>query len=163
MKTKSLHHFILCVLFYTFSFFFNSASVRAAQTPFERMDINSDRRLSEKEYQGSKRLFQRLDKNRDNYINYTEAKGTELMEEGNSGKRVRPGKATLQKNVATNLLDVDTQNSQTPFERLDLNGDRRLSEKEYQGSKRLFQRLDKNRDKYINYTEAKGTELMESQ
>ncbi|MCP5102321.1 MAG: amidohydrolase family protein [bacterium] len=50
--------------------------------------------------------------------------------------------------------------AQTPFERMDGNGDGKLSKLEFRGPSRAFSRLDRNNDGYITRQEAKGTRLL---
>ena len=49
--------------------------------------------------------------------------------------------------------------AQTPFERMDRNGDGRLSRSEFRGPPPAFGRLDRNNDGYITDREAAGTRL----
>lgn len=65
-----------------------------AQTPFERMDINGDGKLSRSEFRGPPSVFKRMDRNNDGYISRKEAKGTRLSGAGES----------------TELVYVDTHN-----------------------------------------------------
>ena len=49
--------------------------------------------------------------------------------------------------------------AQTPFQRMDRNGDGQLSMQEFQGPPPVFRRMDRNADGYISRQEAKGTPL----
>lgn len=49
--------------------------------------------------------------------------------------------------------------AQTPFNRMDRNGDSKLSRSEFRGQPSAFSRMDRNNDGYITRQEAKGTRL----
>ncbi len=113
MKMTSLrvHDFV-----YIFFVMFIGTSSAQAQTPFARMDRNSDNRLSVQEFRGKPSVFTRMDRNRDGYISLQEAKDTPLTggthhpsARGSSGM----SKSTVEKESrgqATQLIYVDTHN-----------------------------------------------------
>ena len=57
------------------------------------------------------------------------------------------------------ILSTTLSRAQTRFQRMDRNGDDRLSEQEFRGPSRAFRRLDRNSDGYISRQEANGTPL----
>ena len=58
------------------------------------------------------------------------------------------------------VMIADTASAQTPFDRMDRNGDGQLSRQEFRGPLRGFKRMDRNRDGYVTFQEAEGTPLV---
>jgi len=83
-----------------------SASL-VAQTPFERMDLDDDGKLSRSEHKGPPRAFRKMDQNDDGYITRKEAAGTRLL--GRAEKTARTGN-TVPTTQSTELIYVDTHN-----------------------------------------------------
>lgn len=54
-------------------------SILVHASPFDRMDVNEDGRLSRQEFRGPSAALRRLDRNRDGYISRKEARGTRLL------------------------------------------------------------------------------------
>jgi len=57
------------------------------------------------------------------------------------------------------VIYTTSSRAQTPFERMDRNGDGQLSQQEFRGSVPVFKRMDRNGDRYISRQEAAGTPL----
>jgi len=77
------------------------------QTPFERMDLNSDGRLSRSEFRGPPPAFGWLDKDGDGQISRREAAGTRLS---GGGKQTRKLESRSPARTARELIYVDTHN-----------------------------------------------------
>jgi len=78
-----------------------------AQTPFYRMDRNSDQQLSRSEFKGPPVAFRELDKNNDGYVTRKEAVNTPLLG-GMVQSRPREGRSP--KKESRELIYVDTHN-----------------------------------------------------
>ena len=78
-----------------------------AQTPFKRMDLNNDGKLSRSEYKGPPPAFKRMDPNNDGYITRQEATGTRLS--GGVEQTARTGNR-FPTRESTELIYVDTHN-----------------------------------------------------
>ena len=127
-----------------------TAATLDAQTRmrFEGMDINHDGTISRTEWRGSERAFQNQDWNGDGQL---------------SGDEVRPG-ARRNANMETadhvpNRFERFNSWTQTGFNNLDHNRDRKITENEWHFDRETFRRVDGNNDGALDEREFLGTDV----
>lgn len=133
------------------------------RTLFSRLDSDSDRRLTRREFRNSIAAFSELDADQDGRISDTDLQTSYVLTIGlgRSELRRNDGRMTIQMleaNRADAILPSE-QSLQGPvwFQRMDRNRDGDVSFREFPGTIEMFNRLDTDSDGLINAAEAAGS------
>lgn len=126
---------------------------------FERLDANSDRRLSPREFREGYLRLRQADADRDGRISRTDLSGDYVL-------TLEVARAALFTENAMAMPSPRAAAAPPPapragpgwFQRMDRNGDGDVSRREFLGGLELFKRLDPNRDGLISSREAKVLE-----
>ncbi|MEY3176340.1 MAG: hypothetical protein RLZZ436_4254 [Planctomycetota bacterium] len=135
------------------------------RTLFSRLDSDTDRRLSRREFRSSAAAFSELDTDRDGRISDTDLDTSYVLTFGlgRSELRRNDGRMSMQMGMqggGTDAILPSEMSLQGPvwFQRMDRNLDGDVSLREFPGTAELFNQLDTDRDGLLSAAEASAAE-----
>jgi len=113
---------------------------------FDLFDLDRDRRVTRKEYDGPNEFFRRYDHDKDRVVTEEELN---MGPEGGPGREMREGDAEFMADGPTRMPRMGV------LDRYDADGDGRVTLEEMGGAASVLQRLDKNGDGVLSGTEVR--------